>query len=262
MIEVRIKIHALRNKEEILQLPYFADKSIYEYAEDILQIIVTTKIPDLSRILKQNTIRVLINNRVIDNNLLKTKKLKDNDKLTLVIMPAIETFAIMWAAIFSSIGWTSSIAAGASWVLGGLTALTLVGAVGLLQNALIPKPKKPSLNRNEMEDSQNYTWEGPTTSYAIGKPLSLIYGNPWVGGDIISAYIEGLKKSYGNSWWGLDKFEGHSSSYLTMGEMHGSPPTVGVPHADAAVLIDLSAEMPVTANEINFRFKSLKVSDF
>ena len=193
MIKIAAKLDVFQEETHQLQMAWVKDKSLSEYINDFLEYLQLKDI-DVKKIAINHHIKVLVNLQVIPEDTYDTFQLNDFDKINILFYPKITAVPfLVSAAVWEGLGLGAQI--------GLIFASTLInvvvmGAIGFIAYALMPKPGFPTLNKTEMDDSRVYTWDGPQTSYATGKSIPLSYGHPYVGGDIIGSIIKGVSKVY------------------------------------------------------------------
>jgi hypothetical protein len=182
MIKIIIKPNPLENYEDVKLLQYNPQFTVFDYLTGKHQK-TSDMLDDLDKtnqLFDNDIIKVLLNKQYMSSDAVRTTTLKDGDELLITFSPkpVIVPFLISLAI---------------SLVMTGIS-------IGL-QYLLMDKPKPPVLeNKAELPESATYNWDGPATSYAMGRPIPLIYGKHGTGGTLINALTEGIPYGIEGGW--------------------------------------------------------------
>ena len=186
MIKVLLRSNIFEYANKEFEYDYVPKRTLFEYLSqgqpndpiDKLFKVLNTK---QRHLIKTGAVKFLLNLHVIDPpEKIKTIIPKDGDTLTILLVPKD------FVSIF---------------LVPLLISLALSAASMAISYLLMPKPSPPSTSSDaEIKDSPTYNWEGPTTSYALGRAVPIIYGTHMTGGSYVNALVEGLPYGYENSW--------------------------------------------------------------
>jgi len=195
MIKITAKINAFEENFACLQSGYVRDKTLDQYINDMLEYLRLRQV-DIGVLARHSNLRVMLNLHLIPNENFRDTIVDNGDEINLVFFPKIPAIAFP-AGILGSmllgkiVGFTLAAAAN----------IIIMAGIGYLSYMLMPTTD-PFVSGGDIEKSETYTWDGPQTTYAIGRPIPLIYGKAWTAGDILSAQIVGLGIAYGEEdWW-------------------------------------------------------------
>ena len=182
MFNINVKTNIFDKHVEKFTFPYIPNFTIWEYltsdGNTQFDLFFKTLTNEKQNLVKTEAIKFLFNLEIIDPVEGITKIIpKDGDTLTIIISPK-------WSFVAS--------------ILIGL----LISLASTYVSYLLSKPPSPPATANESEiiDSSTYNWDGPATSYALGRPVPIIYGDHATGGSFINAMVEGLPYGHGEGW--------------------------------------------------------------
>jgi len=191
MFKVRIKNNIFDKKTHDFNFPYIHEFTIWDYLNGDNNPELDTFFSILNNehynLIKTGTVQFLLNYEIIDPpQKINTIVPHNGDELLIIITPKA---ALPFLA---------------SLIIG----LALSIATSAISYLLMPKPDPPATsNVAEIDNSSVYNWEGPTTSYALGRPVPIIYGDHATGGSFINAMVEGLPYGQGRGWYLPEKFD-------------------------------------------------------
>lgn len=136
--------------------------------------------------------KVALNGRPIPVKDLPSTKVKNKDKVTLVVIPRgrvakdiLRMVAMIAVVVVAAIALT---AIGGIWGLIAAAAIAVVG--GFLVNTLLA-PKPPKQKQND-DDGQSYSYDGARNTAKEGVAIPVIYGDFHVAGNYIDIFTENV----------------------------------------------------------------------